>query len=398
MLESSCAAEQNLKRIKGVTELSKKRFISLIVAIALILAAFPSLKSFAESLNKEIAYQFIVDGEKWFSVSDKDSLEKLLDEYQKSYLASVDKDAQVKNIAFIQETEIIEVEVKPEEIDTLQIAKGRINASEQEAVVIEVKSGDNLWDLAHSNNLTISDLETLNPEIDPEKIFPGDKLVVAALNPVLDVLIELENTIVESIAFKTEYQKNNNLYTNHRQTIKEGIDGEKEVTYIITLLNGHQSSLEVKNEVHLKEPENAIVEIGTKTTVSRGGNINYGVVSGKRISSAYGSRVHPLTGRRTFHDGVDIAAAYGNGVYAFTAGRVVEAGWNGGYGNCILIDHGNGLKTRYGHLSKIYVRRGQKVGTGDKIGAVGSSGVSTGPHLHFEVIKNGKTKNPLNYI
>jgi murein DD-endopeptidase MepM/ murein hydrolase activator NlpD len=75
-----------------------------------------------------------------------------------------------------------------------------------------------------------------------------------------------------------------------------------------------------------------------------------------------------------------------------------SSGWNVGYGNCILIDHGNGLKTRYAHLSKIYVRVGQRVGTGDKIGAVGSSGNSTGPHLHFEVIKNGRTQNPLNYL
>jgi murein DD-endopeptidase MepM/ murein hydrolase activator NlpD len=140
------------------------------------------------------------------------------------------------------------------------------------------------------------------------------------------------------------------------------------------------------------------VQIGTKSTVSRGGSVNYGVVSGKRISSAYGSRYHPITGRKTYHDGVDIAANSGNGVYAYTDGKVVEAGWNGGYGNCILIDHGNGLKTRYAHLSRIYVKVGQRVETGTRIGAVGSTGFSTGPHLHFEVIKNGQTKNPLNYI
>ncbi|MGI5854030.1 MAG: M23 family metallopeptidase [Bacillota bacterium] len=76
----------------------------------------------------------------------------------------------------------------------------------------------------------------------------------------------------------------------------------------------------------------------------------------------------------------------------------MQAGWNGGYGLSIVVDHGGGLKTRYAHLSKIYVKVGQKVKTGEKIGAVGSTGNSTGPHLHFEVIKNGKTVNPLNYL
>jgi murein DD-endopeptidase MepM/ murein hydrolase activator NlpD len=241
-------------------------------------------------------------------------------------------------------------------------------------------------------------LEIFNPDLDPEKIFPGDKLVIKPVNPVLDVVIELENTVVESIPFKIEHKKDNHLYKNQKKFIQEGIEGQKEVRYNITLLNGYQSHLKVKNEKTLKEPVNAIVQIGTRTTVFKGGRVNYGVVSGKRISSLYGFRIHPITGRRRFHDGLDIAAAYGNGVYAYTGGRVVERGWNGGYGNCIVIDHGNGLKTRYAHLSKIYGRIGQKVGTGDKIGAVGSSGSSTGPHLHFEVIKNGRTKNPLNYL
>ncbi|HEX3047653.1 MAG TPA: peptidoglycan DD-metalloendopeptidase family protein, partial [Bacillota bacterium] len=174
--------------------------------------------------------------------------------------------------------------------------------------------------------------------------------------------------------------------------------GQKEVLYHITLLNGYQSSLEVTNEKTVKDPVNAMVKIGTKTKVSRGGRVNYGVVSGKRISSLFGYRIHPITGRRLFHEGLDIAADYGNGVYAYTDGRVVQAGWNGGYGNSILIDHGNGLRTRYGHLSRISVRVGQRVGTGQRIGSVGSTGSSTGPHLHFEVIKWGQTKNPLNYI
>lgn len=353
--------------------MTKKSLIFLITALALILAAIPSLASIVDTFKKETAYQFIVNGEKWFTVSQKDALESILDECKQQYLAKVDKNAQIKNLVFQQNVEIVEVEVMPDEIDPLAVAKEKIYAAEQEEETIEVQSGDNLWNLAKANNLTVSELEILNPDIDPDKVFPGDKLVIKPFNPVLDVIIELENTIVESIPFEIDYQKDDNLYINQKKIIKEGIDGEKEVTYNITLLNGYQSSLEIKSEKNLKEPVNALVQIGTKTTVSRGGSINYGVVSGKRISSPYGYRIHPITGRRTFHEGVDIAATYGNGVYAYSDGKVVEAGWNGGYGNSIVIDHGNGLQTRYGHLSKISVRVGQKVGTGDKIGAVGSS-------------------------
>jgi murein DD-endopeptidase MepM/ murein hydrolase activator NlpD len=378
--------------------LTKKRLIWLITSVIIVIAALPGLKIIAETLNKEKAYQFMVNGQKWFTVSQKDSLESMLDEYKKQYLSNIDKNARIKKIAFSPKIKIVEVEIRPEEIDTLEVAREKIYAVEREAVEIEIKPGDNFWNLSKANHLSENELEILNPDLDPEKIFPGDKLVVKPLKPALDVVIELENTIVESIPFKIQYQKVNNLYKNQKMIIKEGSEGQKEVRYNITLLNGYQRRLRVKDEKTVKEPVNAIVQIGTRTTAFRGGRINYGVVDGKRISSLFGYRIHPITGRRRFHDGLDIAAVTGKNVYAYTDGRVVETGWNGGYGNCILIDHGNGLKTRYAHLSKIFVRIGQRVGTGERIGAVGSSGNSTGPHLHFEVIKNGRTQNPLNYL
>jgi len=98
------------------------------------------------------------------------------------------------------------------------------------------------------------------------------------------------------------------------------------------------------------------------------------------------------------HHGVDIANKAGTPIYAADAGTVESTGWNRGYGNTIVIDHGGGKKTKYAHLSKFYVKKGQKVGKGESIGAMGSTGWSTGSHLHFEVIINGRKYNPLNYI
>ncbi|NLW46892.1 MAG: peptidoglycan DD-metalloendopeptidase family protein [Firmicutes bacterium] len=376
----------------------QKRVIMLTAIVILVLASLPGLKIIAEALRKETAYQFVVDGKVWFAVSKKVSLEEILDEYKKQYLKNIDKHAMVKKVDFLQKIEIVEVKIKPDYIDELKVAKEKISAVEEEAVIIEVKKGDNLWNLAKAHDLTVSELEILNPDADPHKIFPGDKLVVKPVNPALDVIVEFENTVMESIPFKNEYKKVNNLFKNQQKILKKGVEGEKEVTYYITLHNGYQKSLAITNENILKEPVNALVQIGTRTTVFRGGRINYGVVHGKRISSLYGNRIHPITGKRRFHEGLDIAANHGNGVHAYTDGRVVEAGWNGGYGNCILVDHGNGLRTRYGHLSKISVRVGQRVKTGERIGAVGSTGTSTGPHLHFEVIRWGRTQNPLNYL
>ncbi len=113
------------------------------------------------------------------------------------------------------------------------------------------------------------------------------------------------------------------------------------------------------------------------------------------ITSPFGWRIHPIAGVRRFHEGIDIAADSGTPIAAAEAGRVIYAGWYGGYGNYISIDHGGGVSTGYGHCSAIYVSVGQDVSRGQAIGAVGSTGYSTGPHLHFEVRINGKPIDPL---
>ena len=116
-----------------------------------------------------------------------------------------------------------------------------------------------------------------------------------------------------------------------------------------------------------------------------------------RISSGYGNRTCPFHGKE-FHDGVDLAAASGAPILAFGPGTVTKSGWNGGYGNYIGIDHGGGLMSFYGHASALYVKQGAKVTAGQKIAAVGTTGSSTGCHLHFGMHKNGSSVNPLNYV
>ncbi len=116
------------------------------------------------------------------------------------------------------------------------------------------------------------------------------------------------------------------------------------------------------------------------------------------ISSGYGWRTNPFTKKREFHGAIDIAAPWGTEIKAAAQGKIIFSGWNDGYGLEIEIDDGHGYHTVYGHLSHILVKKGQWVEKGDIIGRLGSTGRSTGPHLHFEVWLNGKTVNPLNLM
>ncbi len=117
-------------------------------------------------------------------------------------------------------------------------------------------------------------------------------------------------------------------------------------------------------------------------------------VEGARRSSGFGMRFHPILGYSRMHQGIDFAAPSGTPVLASAAGKVVMAGWSGGYGNVIALQHGRNMVTRYAHLSRISVKVGDTVAQGQRIGAVGSTGLSTGPHLHYEVWVDGKPVNP----
>ncbi|MEM8750255.1 MAG: M23 family metallopeptidase [Pseudomonadota bacterium] len=119
---------------------------------------------------------------------------------------------------------------------------------------------------------------------------------------------------------------------------------------------------------------------------------------GSSISSRYGTRRDPFTKRSAMHAGLDFRAKRGTPVYATGSGIVRKAGRNGGYGKLVEIDHGHGMTTRYAHLSRIKVKKGQRIKRGDIIGKVGSTGRSTGPHLHYEVRRKGRVLNPINYV
>ena len=129
-----------------------------------------------------------------------------------------------------------------------------------------------------------------------------------------------------------------------------------------------------------------------------GGSMQWPAAASRYISSPFGNRLHPILKVYKLHTGIDIAAAMGTDILAANAGEVITAGWNNSYGYYIMIDHGGGIVTLYAHSSKLLVSKGDIVARGQVIAKVGSTGSSTGPHLHFEVRVNGVYKNPLNYV
>lgn len=136
----------------------------------------------------------------------------------------------------------------------------------------------------------------------------------------------------------------------------------------------------------------------SSTSVYTGGVLAWPTPSSSYITSKFGYRIHPIYGYRKFHTGVDIGASSGSSIVAANDGTVILSGWNGGYGKCVVVDHGGGVTTLYAHCSKLLVGRGASVSRGQTIAKVGSTGNSTGPHLHFEVRLNGVYKNPMNYV
>jgi murein DD-endopeptidase MepM/ murein hydrolase activator NlpD len=332
-------------------------------------------------------------------MKDKAQLEGLLEDYKNQYSKDIDENAKIKSIEYKSKLDIVEDNYHLNEAISMEQAKDKIYSKTQEAVYVEVKSGDTISDIADRNNISVQDMQKLNPQLDQEmKISPGDRVCISSAIPVLEVMVTFENTVIEDIAFETEYVKDSTIADSQRKTISEGVNGKQEVTYEIVLLNGNILEQNISNKNIIEPSVPRKVSIGTmKLAVSRSGS-NFGVVSGGRLTSIFGTRIHPITGAKIFHEGIDIGASQGSSVNAYANGTVSFAGWKGGFGNFVEISHGNGLVTRYGHLSAIYVRAGQQVKTGQRIGAVGSTGSSTGPHLHFEVLTNGVNKIPLNYL
>ncbi len=213
-----------------------------------------------------------------------------------------------------------------------------------------------------------------------------------------DATIGIKKSIIDLRGKQEEYKSRvEKLVTQAEQKANEveGIYDEKKSLLSRTTANKN-ALIRMEKELEIKEAEVKRILESYKYGTAPSGKFMWPVAG--RITSRFGWRIHPIFGVRRFHSGIDIAAPYGSLVKAADGGQIVQAGYFGGYGYSIMVYHGGGFATWYAHLSSINVSVGQFVERGQVIGLVGSTGWSTGPHLHFEVRINGNAQDPMGYL
>lgn len=351
--------------------------------------------------NKVRAYAVTVDGEFVGAVSENSDIEKFLNDIKEEYdgddIISVDFD---KNIEYTYERY-----VDPEQIVDQEEIIDLLDSNVEEPVYYEVQQGDNPWNIARSNGMTVEELTGCVATYDGEKIDDlteycpiGAIVQLSEEVPYLQVETTEEVTYSEVIDYEIVTTEDDDMYKGETEVDVAGVEGEMEVTALVTYKNGIAIKREITNEKVISEPVTKYQRKGTRETrtpVSTGSG-----GSGDYFWPVDGGYISAYQGDGRGHKGIDIAAPYGTPIYAAESGTVIDvgSGWNGGYGNCVMISHNDGNVTVYAHQSSVAIEYGDYVVKGQIIGYIGSTGDSTGNHLHFEVRSNGTYPNPTNYV
>lgn len=302
-------------------------------------------------------------------------------------------ESRLLEVSVVENLAIENTKVNPEQILTPEKAVDYLKTGSVEQELYAVQKGDVLGKIAKKHNLSVAELLKLNPDINENTILQiGQKLNVTVEKPLVNVKVVYEKSRVEKIDFTKIVEENDSMYKGEKIVKQEGEYGKKKVEYVITELNGKRVEKAVTDETVLSEPSDRVVVVGTKVVSDRGTGAFAWPTSGGYISSNMGNRWGE------FHRGIDIARPSNYNITASDNGVVTFAGWDGTYGQKIVVDHNNGYETLYAHLSEIKVTVGQVVPQGSIIGIMGSTGNSTGTHLHFEVHKNGSYVNPLTLL
>jgi len=250
--------------------------------------------------------------------------------------------------------------------------------------------------LLQSHNLN----EFLDRRYQLQRVYQGDRQTLAAL--------KVQSNKIETRRRAVSTQKNTvALLTQQLLAQKSEFQAEADTQKTnIDRLKQDRGALEAAEDQLSRDSENIAALIQERLAEQARSNIAavlpstglMGYPCNGPITSPFGDRMHPILGYVRFHAGLDFGADYGSPIFAAKVGTVILAGWYGGYGQAVLIDHGGGVTTLYGHTSDLYVSEGDTVQRGQAIATIGSSGLSTGPHLHFEVRVSGEPVNPLSYF
>ncbi len=306
-----------------------------------------------------------------------------------------DFDLGTLSMDFSEKIEAVETYLPADQLTSLEDAINLVVMEQEQPSVYEVVAGDTLTAIASRVNLPMEQIVEMNDILEDVNtiLHIGDQLLITVPEPELSVTRVEEKSYDEVYDADIKYIDNKNWYTNRVEVRVQPSAGFRRVVAKVYYVNDKEVAREILKEEVVKEAVAKVVERGTQVPPNYIKPIN-----GGRVTSTFGKRPQPMPGASTNHQAVDWGTPTGTPVYASSGGTVERAGWIGTYGYAIYIKHPDGTQTRYAHLSKILVKVGQKVKQKDKIALSGNTGNSTGPHLHFEMIINGKKVDPLKYV
>ncbi len=362
-----------------------------------------TVKELKENIKSKLTflvngYVILADGRELGVLKTKEEAEEVIDRFKEPYIEKEEEDkkesqnTEVKEMKILENVDILKKDVAFSKIKNVEDVLKFIQTGDEKTETHIVEAGESLTTISRAYEVDLEDIIEANPDLEPDKVYPGDEINLKVPNPMLTVATVEEIKHVEDIDYETKVEKDDSMYKTEKKVKAKGSLGKNEILERIIKHNGKIVKKEVLAENVIEKPVEEVVVKGTKEVPKTVATGAFAVPTRGRVSSGYG----PRGGR--FHYGLDIAAPIGTPITAADGGTVTYAGWRGAYGKLVEINHGNGYVTRYGHCSEIYVSTGQKVYKGQKIAAVGSTGRSTGPHVHFEVIKNGQHVNPSGYL
>lgn len=343
------------------------------------------------------AVAITIDGKTVAWVQDEAAAKQVMDKFKAGFFR---KDAETLSLEMKNDLAYKKGKVAVDKVMDCDAVVNLLKTGSAKVVTCTVKKGDTLWTIARKNDTHVADILKANPGLTENSVLAlGSQIKLTKAEPLVHVEAVYKKSVQSVMAFKTEYVKDPKLASGRSKVKQKGQSGKKEVVYRFRTRDGVKVGQEKLGAEVIEKPVTKVVAMGSRLYLaSRGGKSRGGSVRGS------GSLRWPTSARRIsqgYHSGhgaIDIDGNTGDPVYASDGGKVTFAGWSGDYGKCIIINHGNGIRTRYAHCSSLSVSAGDSVSKGEVIGRVGSTGRSTGSHLHFEVIVGGCTRNPLNYV
>ncbi len=254
-----------------------------------------------------------------------------------------------------------------------------------------VEDGDTIEEVAFQNEISTEEFLVSNPEFTNKNnlLYEGQEVVIGITDPQISVVVEEHVVEDVAIAFKTETKYDSTKTVGYVSKVKTGEKGTERLTRNVKTVNGVVVYSDLLAREELTPAINEIVVRGDKIIPNIGSSYGWTwpTAPGWTVTSGYAYRIHPFTGRREFHQALDIAIGHGAHIYAANSGTIHFVGYNSSYGHYVVINHNNEQNnyTLYSHLSRYIVNVDQDVSAGSLIGYMGSSGSATGPHLHFEV-------------